>query len=313
MNNKIIVLVGPTAVGKTYASIELAKRFKTEIISADSMQIYKGMDVGTAKITEDEKQGITHHMIDIIYPDDSYSVSDFKTESEKIIDKILMENKIPIIVGGSGLYVNSLIYDLDFGKAKSDNKIRDYYTTLYNEHGEDYLYEILKKIDPEAAEKIHKNNIKRVIRALEVHDITGIKFSETNTDIRKQSNKYECILIGLSMDRKVLYDRINERVDKMLSEGLVEEVKALIDKGYNKNLVSMQAIGYKEIIDYLAGNMSLEESLNILKRNTRRFAKRQFTWFLRDENVKWFNISSVKEIDNTVDDIYKYIVSVQNK
>lgn len=311
MNNKIIVLVGPTAVGKTYASIELAKRFNTEIISADSMQIYKGMDVGTAKITEHEKQNITHHMIDIINPDDIYSVSDFKVESEKIIDRILSENRIPIIVGGSGLYVNSIIYDLDFGKAKSDNKIREHYTALYHEHGADYLYDLLKDVDAEAAEKIHKNNVKRVMRALEVHNITGRKFSETNTDIRKKSEKYDCILIGLSMDRKILYERINERVDKMLSEGLVDEVKSLIDQGYNKNLISMQGIGYKEIIDYLEGTMSFEESINILKRNTRRFAKRQFTWFLNDDNVKWFSISSVNEIDNTVDNIYKYIISLQ--
>ena len=311
MNNKIIVLVGPTAVGKTYVSVELAKRFNTEIISADSMQIYKGMDVGTAKITEEEKQNIVHHMIDIINPDDVYSVSDFKIESEKIIDRILSEKKFPIIVGGSGLYVNSLIYDLDFGKAKSDNNVRQYYTDLYHEHGGEYLYDMLKDVDAEAAEKIHKNNVKRVMRALEVHHITGRKFSENSTDIRKQSDKYDCILIGLSMDRKILYERINERVEKMLSEGLVEEVKGLLDNGYDKNLVSMQGIGYKEIIDYLDGSSTYEEAVNILKRNTRRFAKRQFTWFSNDNNVKWFNIPSVDKIDNTVEEIYKYVLSLE--
>jgi len=313
MNNKIIVLVGPTAVGKTYVSVELAKKFNTEIISADSMQIYKGMDIGTAKISEDEKQGIIHHMIDIIFPDENYSVSEYKFESEKIVDEILIKNKIPIIVGGSGLYVNSLIYDLDFGKAKSDSKIRDYYTSLYNEYGEDYLYDKLKEVDPESAGKIHKNNVKRVMRALEVHDITGKKFSEMNTDIRKQSKKYDCVLIGLSMERNVLYNRINQRVDKMLSDGLIEEVKNLLNKGYDKNLVSMQGIGYKEIVHYFDGDMELEESVNILKRNTRRFAKRQFTWFLRDQNVKWYNILSIDELDIAVDDIYKYILGLQNK
>lgn len=307
MGNKIIVIVGPTAVGKTYVSVELAKKLSTEIVSADSMQIYKEMDIGTAKITNDEMQGIAHHMIDIVRPDDNYSVSEFKENAEKIIDSLHLNNNVPIVVGGSGLYVNSLIYDLDFGKAKSNEKIRDYYDYYHREHGEDALYEKLKKIDPVSAEKIHKNNVKRVIRALEVYDITGIKFSELNTDIRKPSDKYECILVGLSMDRKILYERINQRVDKMISEGLIDEVRTLLEKGYHKDLISMQAIGYKEIIDYLEGNTSLEESISILKRNTRRFAKRQYTWFLKDENVKWFDIKDIRDIDLTVENIYEFL------
>lgn len=307
MSNKIIVIVGPTAVGKTYVSIELAKKLGTEIISADSMQIYKGMDVGTAKIKTEEMQGIKHHMIDLIYPDENYSVSDFKREAEKNIDEIISRGKVPVIVGGSGLYVNSLIYDLDFSNAKSNEKLRDYYTYYHKEHGEDALYEKLKKIDPESAEKIHKNNVKRVIRALEVYDLTGRKFSETNTDIRKKSSKYDFILIGLSMDRKILYERINQRVDKMINEGLVEEVKSLLDKGFEKNLISMQAIGYKEIIEFLEGNITFEEAVNILKQNTRHFAKRQFTWFLKDENVKWFDIEDVNKIDASLENIYDYL------
>lgn len=307
MDNKIIVLVGPTAVGKTYISVELAKKLNTEIVSADSMQIYKGMDIGTAKITKEEMQGIRHHMIDIIEPDKIYSVSDFKHDSEKIIDRIISENKIPIIAGGSGLYVNSLIYDLDFGKAKSDSSVRDYYTSLYKEHGEDYLYDRLKEVDPESAEKIHKNNVKRVMRALEVYHITGRKFSETNMSVRKGSSKYNCILIGIRSDRKVLYQRINERVDKMMEKGLAEEVRALMSKGYGKELVSMQGIGYKEIIEYLEGSTGLCEAVEILKRNTRRFAKRQFTWFLRDDNVKWFDVPSAEEIDIVVENIYNYV------
>lgn len=310
MGNKIIVIVGPTAVGKTYVSVELAKRLNTEIISADSMQIYKEMDIGTAKISNDEMQGISHHMIDIVNPNENYSVSEFEEDAEKEIDRLLNNNHIPIIVGGSGLYVNSLIYDLDFGKAKSSEKLRDYYNYYHKEHGEDALYEKLIKIDPASAEKIHKKNIKRVIRALEVYDITGVKFSELNTDIRKPSDKYECILVGLSMDRKILYDRINQRVDKMISEGLIKEVKDLLNKGYNKNLISMKAIGYKEIIEYLEGNVSLDEAVSILKQNTRRFAKRQYTWFLRDENVKWFDVDDIKNIDLTVEDIDKYIKSL---
>lgn len=305
--NKIIVIVGPTAVGKTYVSIELAKKLDTEIISADSMQIYKGMDVGTAKVKTEEMQGIQHHMIDLIDPDENYSVSDFKAEAEKNIDSMLSRGKIPVIVGGSGLYVNSLIYDLDFSSAKSDDKLRDYYTYYHKEHGEDALYEKLKKIDPESAEKIHKNNVKRVIRALEVYDLTGRKFSETNTDIRKKSSKYDFILIGLSMDRKTLYERINQRVDKMIDNGLVDEVKSLLDKGFEKNLISMQAIGYKEIIEFLEGKITFEEAVNNLKQNTRHFAKRQFTWFLKDENVKWFNIEDVDKIDASLVQIYEYL------
>ncbi|MFA9424114.1 MAG: tRNA (adenosine(37)-N6)-dimethylallyltransferase MiaA [Sedimentibacter sp.] len=307
MNNKIIVIVGPTAVGKTYVSVELAKKMNTQVISADSMQIYKGMNIGTAKVLPEEMQEIKHHMIDLINPDENYSVSDFKKEAENIIDNMLINNNIPIIVGGSGLYVNSLIYDLDFGKAKSNDEIREYYTYYYENHGEDALFEKLRNIDPESAEKIHKNNVKRVIRALEVYDITGKKFSELNTDIRKQSDKYECILVGLSTDRKILYDRINQRVDKMLADGLVEEVKSLMNKGYDKNLVSLQAIGYKEIIEYLDGNITLEEAVNILKRNTRRFAKRQYTWFLKDENVKWFQIENLDEINMTLEKIHEYL------
>jgi len=307
MSNKIIVIVGPTAVGKTHVSLELAKKLDTEIISADSMQIYKGMDVGTAKITEDEKGGIIHHMIDIVSPDEDYSVSEFKKDAEVIIDNLLLKNKIPVIVGGSGLYINSLIYDLDFGNTKSNDKIREYYTYYYKEHGEDALYDKLMKIDPESGEKIHKNNVKRVIRALEVYDITGRKFSELNTDIRKESKKYDRILIGLSMERKTLYERINQRVDEMLSNGLVEEVRTLIESGYDKNLVSMRGIGYKEIIDYIEGNMDLEEASYILKRNTRRFAKRQYTWFLRDKHIRWFSMDNMDDIDNTIKGISEYI------
>ncbi len=307
MSDKIIVIVGPTAVGKTYVSVELAKKLGTEIISADSAQIYRGMDIGTAKITSGEMHGIKHHMIDIVEPDENYSVSDFKEDSEKIIDSLIENGKIPIIVGGSGLYVNSLIYDLDFGNAKSDKKIRDYYMYYYREHGEDALYEKLQKIDPASAEKIHKNNVKRVIRALEVYDITGTRFSELNTDIRKPSNKYECILVGLSMDRKILYERINMRVDNMISCGLPDEVRKLLSMGYSKDLVSMQAIGYKEIVDYLEESITLEDAVNTLKRNTRRFAKRQYTWFLKDENVKWFDVNNIREIDLTVNEIYEFL------
>lgn len=308
MNNTIVVLVGPTAVGKTYVAVELAKKLKTEIISADSMQIYKEMNIGTAKVTDDERCGVVHHMIDIIYPSDEYSVSQFKKDAELIIDGMLIDGKTPIITGGSGLYVNALIYDLDFGQARSDEGIRHKYMDYYALNGENGLYSLLVERDPQAALKIHKNNIKRVIRALEVYDITGVKFSEMSEDIRKPSHKYNCILLGLCMERHLLYEKIDKRVDKMIEGGLIGEVRNLIDKGYDRNLVSMKGIGYKEIVNYLCGEVNYDETIRVLKRNTRHFAKRQFTWFMRDPNVKWFNISDNESIDLTVNSMYNYII-----
>lgn len=306
MNNKILVIVGPTAVGKTYVSIELAKKYNTEIISADSMQVYKYMDIGTAKVTEEEACGIKHHMLDLVYPNEEFSVSEFQKIAEKHIDNLIDNDKLPIVIGGSGLYVNSLLYDLDFGKVKSDEKVKKYYTDFYNEHGTEKLHELLVNIDSEAAAKIHKNNVKRVIRALEVCHITGNKFSEMNTDIRKPSEKYNCIIIGLEMDRDILYQRINKRVDIMVENGLIEEVKSLLDKGYDRNLVSLQGIGYKEIIDYLEGKTTKQDAIDILKTNTRRFSKRQFTWFKADSNIKWFDLTNLDEIDKVINSIYDY-------
>lgn len=310
MSKNVLIIVGPTAIGKTYLSIELAKQFNAEIISADSMQIYKHMDIGTAKVTVEEACGIKHHMIDIINPEDNYSVSEFQLESDRIIKELLEQNKLPIVVGGSGLYVNSIMYDLNFSESKSDNSIREYYTDYYNKNGKDALYELLLKVDPEAAMKIHKNNVKRVIRALEVYKKTGQKFSMNNTDIRKPSTKYNCIVIGLNMDREKLYKRINQRVDKMINEGLIEEVEKLLNMGYSEDLVSMQGIGYKEIIDYLKGRISREESIEILKRNTRRFAKRQLTWFNGDSNIKWFNVDDINNIDLVVKEVYEYVDNI---
>ncbi len=305
---KILVIVGPTAVGKTYVSIELAKKFNTEIISADSMQVYKYMDIGTAKVTKEEACGIKHHMIDLVEPDEDFSVSEFQKIAEKHIDEIHNKGKLPIIIGGSGLYLNSLLYDLDFGTVKSDEKVKKYYTDYHKEHGTDKLYELLLNIDPKACEKIHKNNVKRVIRALEVCHITGKKFSDMSTDIRKPSNKYDFKIIGLEMDRELLYQRINKRVDIMIENGLIDEVKALLDKGYTMDLSSMRGIGYKEIVEYLEGKVSLEEAIETLKQNTRHFAKRQFTWFKADKNIQWFDITNLNEIDLIIEDIYNTVL-----
>lgn len=304
---KILVIVGPTAVGKTYVSIELAKKFNTEIISADSMQVYKYMDIGTAKVTEQEACGIKHHMIDLVEPDEEFSVSEFQKMAEKHIDEIHNKGKFPIIIGGSGLYLNSLLYDLDFGTVKSDEKVKKYYTEYYEEHGIDKLYELLINVDPKACEKIHKNNVKRVIRALEVCHITGKKFSDMSTDIRKPSNKYDFKIVGLEMDRELLYQRINKRVDLMLDDGLLDEVKALINKGYTKYMTSMRGIGYKEIVDYLEGIVTKEEAIENLKQNTRRFAKRQFTWFKADKNIQWYDLTDLSAIDLIIEKIYSDI------
>lgn len=306
---KIIVIVGPTGIGKTKLSIEIAKKLKTEVISADSMQIYKHMNIGTAKITKEEASGINHHMIDIIDPNEIFSVAEFQKKSKLIINNLNTIQKIPVIIGGSGLYINSLIYDLDFSKTIGDNDIRDYYTSLYREKGIDELFNILKKVDPVSSNKIHKNNVKRVIRALEVYDITGKPFSELNTNFHKETNDYNCIIIGLKMDRKLLYDRINLRVDKMIANGLIEEVSRLLSMGYSKDLVSLQGLGYKEIISYLDNQISKDEAINILKRNTRRFAKRQFTWFLRNDKIKWFDITNNDNYSSIVDVSMKYILN----
>lgn len=305
---KLIVVIGPTAVGKTKISVEIAKKLDSEIISADSMQIYRYMDIGTAKVAESETLGVKHHMIDIVNPDESFSVSEFQKEAFEIIDKLHNENKVPVIAGGSGLYINSIIYDLDFSQTQASDKIRGYYYSLYKEKGSAELLKLLKKVDPISAEKIHEHNIKRIIRALEVFDITGKPYSELNTNFRKENNKYDFIIIGLTMERESLYKRINLRVDEMINEGLLEEVSSLLKKGYTENLVSMQGIGYKEIISYLKDDITRDEAIRILKRDTRRFAKRQFTWFSKDDRIKWFDVEK-DNYEQIINNVYNYILN----
>ena len=304
---KLIVILGPTSVGKTKVSVDIAKKLKSEIISTDSMQIYKKMNIGTAKVTEEEKSGIKHHMIDLIDPGEEFTVYDYQNQSLKIIDRLIKEDKTPILVGGSGLYINSILYDLDFNKVSSNEEVRNKYYEIEKTKGKEYLYDLLEKRDPEAAEKIHPNNIKRVVRALEVTEITGEKYSE-NSNFRKYSEKYDFIIIGLEMNRELLYNRINLRVDEMIKDGLIEEVKSLYNNGYNKSYQSMQAIGYKEIIDFLEGNISKSEAIRLIKRNTRRFAKRQITWFNPDDRIKWFDMSDYEiNYDSTLNKILLYI------
>lgn len=303
----LIIIVGPTAVGKTSISVEVAKLIDGEIISADSMQIYKYMNIGTAKISKSEMDGINHYLIDEVYPDENFSVSDFQVKATEYINIILDKGKLPIIVGGTGLYVNSLVYDLDFSKAISNWDLRDKYLEKAEKYGNQYIHEELKKIDLESANRIHINDTKRIIRALEIFHETGKPMSHFYKDFRKENNKYNIIFIGLTMDRNKLYERINRRVDIMIGSGLVEEVKSLLAMGYSEDLVSMQGLGYKEIVQYLKGNYSLDKAIEILKRDSRRYAKRQLTWFRREERIDWVNVDEYNSRNLLIDYIVKII------
>lgn len=306
---KLILIIGPTAVGKTDISIKIAKEFNGEIISADSMQIYRKMDIGTAKIKKDEMQDINHYLIDIVEPDEEYSVSDFKNDAHKRIKDIVNKGKTPIIAGGTGFYINSLTYDLNFSKSASDDNLRKKYNDLAEENGNEYIMEILKKIDLKSAQRININDRKRIIRAIEVYELTGKKMSDNYKDFRKENEDFDFIIIGLNRDREKLYKRINKRVDIMIENGLIDEVKELIDLGYGKELISMKAIGYKEVVDYFEGISSYDEMVELLKRNSRRFAKRQLTWFRRDNRIKWFNYDDYENEEEANNKIIEYIYS----
>ena len=301
----LVILTGPTAVGKTNLSIQLAKKLNMDIISADSMQIYKYMDIGSAKVTTNEMQGIKHYLIDEVNPDFSFSVSEFQKRANNYIDEIVKNNKIPLVTGGTGLYLNSLIYNMDFAKSDADNKLRESLRLELEEKGIDYMHNKLKELDEEAANRIHKNNTKRVIRALEVC-LSGKKMSDFSNDL-KLNEKYEPIIIVLNRDRSHLYKRIDMRVDLMIKEGLEDEVKKLISMGYTKDLISMQGIGYKEIIKYLDGEYSYDEAIEIIKRDSRRYAKRQLTWFRRYKDAVWFDLDEYKDEKILLNDVITYI------
>lgn len=312
MNSRenLMVIVGPTAVGKTAISIKLAKILNGEIISADSMQIYKYMDIGTAKVTPEEMEGIPHYLIDVVYPDEEFTVADYKELAEKIISDINKKGKIPIVVGGTGLYVNSLVYDLNFTKVPPNEKIRKRLNELADKYGNEYIHNMLEKIDKESSKRIHVSDRKRIIRAIEIYEVTGIPMSEQNRDFRKQNDRYNLAMIGLNMDRDKLYERINMRVDKMIENGLIAEVANLLKMGYTKELTSMQGIGYKEIIKYLEGELTLEESIELIKKGSRNYAKRQLTWFRRDSRIKWFNLDEYSNLDILVNQIVNYVEKI---
>ena len=285
----LIVLTGPTAVGKTSLSIALAKAVDGEIISADSMQIYKYMNIGTAKITEEEKCGIPHFLIDELEPDEEFNVTIFKNKVMGYIEDIKSRGKVPIIVGGTGFYIQSVIYDINFNEYGDDSNVRKKYETMAETLGKSELHKKLALVDREYADSVSENNVKKVVRALTFFEMTGEKLSEHNKRERERSSPFDFAYFVLTMDRKKLYERIDKRVDLMFDMGLVEEVKALMAKGYDKSLVSMQGIGYKEVIDYLSGKTSLEECIDIIKRDTRHFAKRQLTWFKREKVVTYID------------------------
>ena len=288
----LIILTGPTAVGKTKASIGLAKAVDGEIISADSMQVYRHMDIGSAKIKPEEMEGIPHHLIDVLEPDDEFHVVKFQQLAKKAMRKIWERGHIPIVTGGTGFYIQALLYDIDFDENEKEDACRKELEAYAREHGAEALHEKLALVDPASAEMIHPNNIKRVIRALEFYEQTGKRISEHNETQRQRESPYAFAYFVLTDDRAHLYERINRRVDQMIEEGLVNEVQALKDKGYTKQLVSMQGLGYKEILDYLDGNCTLEEAIYTIKRDTRHFAKRQLTWFKRERDVIWINKQS---------------------
>ncbi len=310
MKRNLIVIAGPTAVGKTAISVKLAKKFQGEIISADSMQIYRHMDIGSAKISETEMEGIPHYMINIVDPWENFSAAEFKVLAEKHINLIEANGKTPMLVGGTGLYINSIICNYSFTEANKDDEYRCYLEKLADTNGKVHLYNMLQEIDPITAAELHPNNLKRVIRALEVYKLTGKPLSQYKVDDSQQFNiPYNLYYYVLNMNRSVLYERINKRVDIMLEKGLIDEVRKLADMGCTADMQSMKGIGYKEILYYLQGKLTLDDAIEMIKQGSRNYAKRQLTWFRKDSRARWIN----KEDFTSEDDIVNYILEDINK
>ncbi len=288
---KLIAVVGPTATGKSDVAVELAKRIGGEIVSADSMQIYTGMNIGTAKVTPVEMQEVPHYCIDIVEPADPFSVAEYQRMAREVIDDSSRRGKIPILVGGTGLYIRSVIDKLEFPSGKISSEVRERLEDRARSEGSEALYGELIEKDPAAAEIVHPNNVRRVIRALEVIELTGRPFSSYHGAWKDRKSIYELEMFGLTMDRKLLHERINLRVDKMIKDGLLDEVKGLLGRGYERFLTSQQAIGYKEVIGYLHGDIPLEEAVETIKARTRQYAKRQLTWFRADPRVQWLDVT----------------------
>ena len=298
MKEKVIVICGPTASGKTALSIELAKKINGEIISADSMQIYKDMNIGTAKPTEEEKQGIEHYLLDFVSPEERYSVAQYKQDAKNAIREIIKKGKVPIIVGGTGLYVDSLIYEIEYGEIKVDEEYRQQLEKIVEEKGLDELYNRAMKIDPEAMKKISVNDKKRIMRVLEIYKATGKTKTQQELESKKNPVEFDYKVFAINWDREKLYQRINKRVDIMIEDGLVEEVKNILQK-YDNFPTAMQGLGYKEVVDYINGIYSKEEMIEKIKMETRRYAKRQLTWFRKNKQTIW--LEGTNDIQNNID------------
>lgn len=299
----LIVIAGPTASGKTSLAVEVAERVGGEVVSADSVQIYKYLDIGSAKPTIEEMRGIPHHLIDCVDPQESFSVADFTERAHRCIADIYSRGKIPILAGGTGLYINSVVNDIDFEEEQVDEGLRAELWKTADEKGAQYMLDMLSEFDPEAAERIHANNLVRVIRAIEFYKTTGVPISVHQAKTREKESRYAPCIIAIEHDRDKLYERINMRVDIMMQSGLIDEVRGLVKMGYRKSLNSMKGIGYKEVMDYLRGFMTLSELTEVIKRMSRRYAKRQITWFKKDPRVIWVRYS-----DKLTDDAMKIIV-----
>lgn len=287
MKKPLVVLTGPTAVGKTKLSIDLAKALGGEIISADSMQVYKHMDIGSAKITEKEMDGVPHHLIDVLSPFEEFHIVRFQELAKKAVEDIYSRGRIPVFVGGTGFYIQAVTKDIDFTEGEEDKEYREELSRLAAEKGNEFLHEMLRNIDPKSAEEIHANNVKRVIRALEFYKENGFPISQHNEEQKQNETPYNLAYFVLNAPRELLYERIDRRVDEMMENGLMEEVQKLKDMGCRRDMTSMQGLGYKEILSFLEGEVPLEEAVRILKRDTRHFAKRQLTWFRRESDVIW--------------------------
>lgn len=287
MKKPLVVLTGPTAVGKTKLSIDLAKALGGEIISADSMQVYKHMDIGSAKITEKEMDGVPHHLIDVLSPFEEFHIVRFQELAKKAVEDIYSRGRIPVFVGGTGFYIQAVTKDIDFTEGEEDKEYREELSRLAAEKGNEFLHEMLRNIDPKSAEEIHANNVKRVIRALEFYKENGFPISQHNEEQKQNETPYNLAYFVLNAPRELLYERIDRRVDEMMEKGLVEEVQKLKDMGCRREMTSMQGLGYKEILSFLEGEVPFEEAVRILKRDTRHFAKRQLTWFRRESDVIW--------------------------
>lgn len=302
----IVVLTGPTAVGKTYYSIGIAHALNGEIVSCDSMQIYRGMDIGSAKPSKEERKGIPHHMIDIVHPKESFSVAKYQTMAKEAIGDILERGKLPLVTGGTGLYLNALLYHMDFGPIPTNQKYREELFQLLEEEGKEALYSRLQELDPASAERIHPNNVKRVIRALEAVEM-GKEPLNDFSGVKEKTEDYKVILMGLTMERSKLYDRINRRVDLLMEGGLSEEVRGLLDSGLTAEDISMKGIGYKELIDCYLGRCDLDTAVDQIKKNTRHYAKRQMTWFKRYEDLKWFHLDQYAGEEEALEDMIKWV------